>query len=447
MKNIYSFLANACQEILEEQKLNKSFLPLLLILITLPTIMAINNASTSIFIISVLFFNRNNKIKTKATLILPIVLYVWMVASYFWTVDISRTITALSKEITLFLIPVVFLIMKPFTKNQILKLLKYYGYAMVFYALFFLLRATIRYSISGDQRAFFYHGEYYDDFGLVPKLLNAIHVSVYVAVAFFYFLSKEIKSKFDVLCASVLFVFVFLLLSKNIILVVILLIFIQIFFYSKIANRMRLRNIVVLLSLLILMFLFGKIKDRFYFEFQSNSEKSISHNVVSGLPKGFHNVSIYQAWNKEKFSPNDFFPGTAFRVYQARLFLEFLKEEPIFWKGFGLNASFVKIEEKGIKYNVFQGNNITEGYQKKNFHNQYIQVFSELGVIGFLLLILILFINLKNAFKNKDFLHIAFAILMLSLFLTESFLWRQRGVVFFTVFYCLFNTTHLNNKE
>lgn len=120
-------------------KINKSFLPLLLILITLPTIMAINNDSTTIFIISVLFFNRNNKIKTKATLILPIVLYVWIVASYFWTVDVSKTITALSKEITLFLIPVVFIIMKPFTKNQILKLLKYYGYAMVFMRYFFYL--------------------------------------------------------------------------------------------------------------------------------------------------------------------------------------------------------------------------------------------------------------------------------------------------------------------
>lgn len=101
--------------------------------------MAINNDSTTIFIISVLFFNRNNKIKTKATLILPIVLYVWIVASYFWTVDVSKTITALSKEITLFLISVVFIIMKPFTKNQILKLLKYYGYAMVFMRYFFYL--------------------------------------------------------------------------------------------------------------------------------------------------------------------------------------------------------------------------------------------------------------------------------------------------------------------
>jgi O-antigen ligase len=121
------------------------------------------------------------------------------------------------------------------------------------------------------------------------------------------------------------------------------------------------------------------------------------------------------------------------------MFLEIMKEENVFFQGLGLNASYKKLEEKGLKYNVFQGNEITEGYQKKNFHNQYIQVFSELGLIGFVFLILILFLNLKNALKNKDFIHITFAILMISLFLTESFLWRQRGVVFFTVFYCLFN--------
>jgi hypothetical protein len=356
-----------------------------------------------------------------------------MVASYFWTVDVSRTITALSKEITLFLIPVVFLIMKPFTKNQILKLLKYYGYAMVFYALFFLLRATIRYSISGDQRAFFYHGEYYDDFGLVPKLLNAIHVSVYVAVAFFYFLSKEIKSKFEVLCASVLFVFVFLLSSKNIIVVFLFLIGIHFFYFSKSSNKMRLRNLAIFILVVGSILSFSKIKNRFLVEFQSNTNTSVSHNVFNEADEGVNYVSIYEAWNNEKFTHNDFFPGTSFRVYQIRMFTEFLKEDEIFWKGFGLNASLNKLIEKEKYYNLYPG------YGKFNFHNQYVQNFAELGVIGFLLLLVILFINTKKAFTTKDFMHIAFAILMISLFLTESFLWRQRGVLFFMLFYCLYN--------
>jgi O-antigen ligase len=80
------------------------------------------------------------------------------------------------------------------------------------------------------------------------------------------------------------------------------------------------------------------------------------------------------------------------------------------------------------------------GYQSMNFHNQYIQNFADLGVFGFLLMLCILFINVKNSITSKDFVHFAFAFLMISLFLTESFLWRQRGVVFFTMLYCLFNS-------
>ena len=100
-----------------------------------------------------------------------------------------------------------------------------------------------------------------------------------------------------------------------------------------------------------------------------------------------HNLSIKEAWSNERFTPNDFFPGTAFRVYQARLFFEFLKEENIFWTGFGLNASYKKLEEKADYYNVFQGTDKIEGYQKKNFHNQYFQVFAELGIFGIIILV------------------------------------------------------------
>ncbi len=399
--------------------------------------MAINNVSTTIFILSVLIFNRNSKISSQVVLLIPILLFVWMTASYFWTVDVSRTTAAISKEITLFLIPVTFLLMRPFTKDQIVKLLKYYGYAMVFYAVFFLARAIVRYLISGDQRAFFYHGEYDDDFGLVPKLLNAIHVSVYLAVAFFYFLSKEIKSKLDILCASILFVFIFLLSSKNIIIVFLFLIGIHFFYFSKSSNKMRLRNLAIFILVVGSILSFSKIKNRFLVEFQSNTNTSISHNVYNEADEGVNYISIYEAWNNEKFTHSDYFPGTAFRVYQFRMFLEIFKEEPIFWEGLGLNASLNKLQEKEKKYNLYPV------YGSFNFHNQYVQNFAELGFIGFALLIVILFLNIKKAIKHKDFIHISFAILMISLFLTESFLWRQTGALYFIIFYCLFN----NNTE
>lgn len=402
--------------------------------------MAINNVSTAIFILSVLIFNRNSKISSQVVLLIPILLFVWMAASYFWTVDVSRTTVAISKEITLFLIPVAFLLMRPFTKDQIVKLLKYYGYTMVFYAVFFLARAIVRYLISGDQRAFFYHGEYDDDFGLVPKLLNAIHVSVYVAVAFFYFLSKEIKSKFDVLCASFLFIFIFLLSSKNIIVVFLVLIGFHFFYFSKSSNKMRLRNLAIFILVVGSILSFSKIKNRFLVEFQSNSNTSVSHSVFNEADEGVNYISIYEAWNNKKFTHGDYFPGTAFRVYQFRMFLEIFQEEPVFWEGLGLNASLDKLKEKELKYNLYPG------YGTFNFHNQYVQNFAELGFIGFLLLVVILFLNIKTAIHNKDFIHISFGILMISLFLTESFLWRQTGVLYFIIFYCLFNNKNEYKK-
>ena len=364
--------------------------------------------------------------------------------SYFFSIDREATLAAIPKEISLFLIPIAFIINKKFSKYQIERTKKFYSHSMVLLAIFFLIRAVVRYFISNDSRVFFYHGEDYVDYGLVPKLLNAIHVSVFVAVAFFYFFSKEKKSFLDKAFALILFGFLLLLSSKNIVITVVLLVLIYIFFFSKSGYRMRLRNIIVLGLIVALGLSIGKIKQRFEVEFSSNTKRSLSADVVNGIPQGVHYVSIKEAWTNETFTPNDYFPGTAFRVYQLRIFKEFLSENNIFFTGFGLNASYPMIYNKAVFYNLYMGN---DGYQDKNFHNQYIQIFAELGVFGFLIIIIMLIYNLKNAIKSKDFVFFAFAFLMISLFLTESFLWRQRGVVFFTAFYCLFNSGYLHIKE
>ena len=126
---------------------------------------------------------------------LPILLFVWMAMSYFWSIDKERTLNAIPKELVLFILPVLFLFIPSFNQNIKEKLVKYYSYSIVFLVIVFVTRALIRYILTNDSRVFFYHGEYDDDYGLVPKLLNAIHVSVYTALAFFYFFTKEVKSK------------------------------------------------------------------------------------------------------------------------------------------------------------------------------------------------------------------------------------------------------------
>ncbi len=440
MVNIFNFLSNVSREIKQENSINKTFVFIVLLLLSIPLSLAINNICLGLIVIATIIYFKKYNFKLDYSLLLPILLYVLMLASIFWTIDKQGTSTALIKEIPLLLIPICFLFFQELTKETKQKIIKYYSYGIVLFSIFYLLKAIIRFYLSQNADVFFYHE-------LVTKEVNAIHVSVYVAIAFFYFFIKPIKSAFDYVAIVVLFLMVFLLSSKNIIVVFIGLMIVYQLFYAKSAKKLRLKNLTVFTVLIGSLFFIGKIKDRFREEYETIMTDSTVNDVISKNGNLVYNVSIKQAWTNNTFQPNDYFPGTAFRVYQFRIFLEMLQEDAIFWKGYGLNASYPKIAAKGVFYNIFLGTEEQQGYQTKNFHNQYIQNFAELGVFGFLILIIMLLVNLRNGINNKDFTHIAFAILMISLFLTETFLWRQRGVVFFTTMYCLFNSAIYKNKK
>ncbi len=432
MANIYNYLNNASRELRQENKNHPSLISVILALITIPMSYAINSIAVGLLIFVSIITFRKSHFQRDYLLLLPIGLYILMVISLSWSIDFSASVKALSKELPLLLIPLSFLLFRPFSSIQKQIILKYYSYGMLLFGIFYIVKAIIRFLGSGDSSVFFYHE-------LVTKDVNAIHVSVYIAVAFFYFLGISGKKIVHYFAIAFLLALVFLLSSKNIIIIFILLLLVHQFFFTKAGQRLRMRNLLVLIILLVSLTFIGKIKDRFKEEYTTMMTDSSVNDVISKEGGTVYNVSIKQAWNKEKFSPNDYFPGTSFRVYQFRIFTEMMQEDGIFFTGYGINASYPKIKQKTISYNLFLGDDLQEGYQMKNFHNQYIQVFAELGIIGLLILLIMLAANLKKGLKNKDFVHIAFAILMISLFLTESFLWRQRGVVFFTLMYCLFN--------
>jgi hypothetical protein len=440
MANTSNFLKTVFQNLKSENSKNTLFVPLLLVLLSIPLSYAVNSISLGVLVITSLIVFKKEHFSLQPNLLVPLLLYFLMALSFFWSIDQKSTLAALSKEVPLLLIPLVFLINKDFFEQQKQKIIHYYSYGILVFTVFYFIKALVRYSIVQDSSVFFYHE-------LVTKDVNAIHVSVYVSVAFFYFFQKTTKSFFDYIALALLLAMVFLLSSKNIIVVFIGLILVHYLFLTKVSQRMRMRNLVFFVVFLFSLTFIGKIRDRFLVEYETNMADSTVNDVISKGNNKVYNVSIKQAWTSKTFQPNDYFPGTAFRVYQFRIFTELIVENNVLFTGFGLNASHLKIEEKAIQYNLFMGSEEQDGYQNKNFHNQYVQNFAELGIFGFLLLLIMLFINVKNAFKSKDFVHFAFAFLMISLFLTESFLWRQRGVVFFTVMYCLFNSATAKNNS
>jgi O-antigen ligase len=296
---------------------------------------------------------------------------------------------------------------------------------MCIYAFYFLARAVVRYIGTGDINVFFYHE-------LATNNINAIYLSALVSLALFVLLAKQRKRFWTYVAMVFLTGFLLLLSSKTIIIINVLLIIGYYLFSSGLSVKARAASVVLFVAFVGIAGYNSKIRERLAEELNPNVKE-----VSAGI--GPRSVTIYEAWTLPTFTANDYFNGAAFRVYQIRIFTEMLNEDPIFFTGYGLNASQAKREAKGIEHKLYQSADDKENYSKMNFHNQYVDIFAELGVFGFTLLVLMLSVNLKNAFRNKDFVHIAFAIVMIALFLTESFLWRQRGVVFFTVFYCLFN--------
>ena len=434
MEHTFNYLKNLFQEIKSETKQNPLFLVFILVLISIPLGYAIGGIAVGLYLFITLITFKKENFSIDKKLILPILLYLLMLVSLVWSYDINATFKALSKTLPLFVIPFCFMISTKFSNLQRQKIISYYSYGMLLFILYYLVKAVIRFAVNHSTNVFFYHE-------LVTEDVNAIHVSLYMAFAGIYFITKFQKSVLDKIAIAIIAVFLVLLSSKNISVIFFGLVLVFYLRYYKSSTKIKSLKIALFLLLFLAIAFTGKIKDRFLIEYYSNVSENSLNQKIGNADGEVHNVSIYEAWNNSKFSPNDFFNGTAFRVYQARLFFEFLVEEPIFWKGFGLNASQKMLIEKEKKYNLYNG------YGNFNFHNQYIQTFAELGIFGFLLLLIMVLLNIKNAIKTKNFVYISFAVLMISLFLTESFLSRQRGIVFFATLYCLFNLEPRNNKS
>ena len=94
MGNIYNFSKNVIQNLIKENKSNNSFIPILLVLTTIPLSFAINNISLGIFLLVAFITLKKENFKLQKELIFPVLLYVLMLISFFWSIDSKETLSA-----------------------------------------------------------------------------------------------------------------------------------------------------------------------------------------------------------------------------------------------------------------------------------------------------------------------------------------------------------------
>ena len=405
-----------------------------LILITLPLENIYVSIATIGFVVATIFIKKTS-INFKTAFLITVLFFIIMAMSLFWTNNFRDSLSGLQKALTFLVIPIVFLVIPKFSKESLNKIFRLYSFGMVLYAIIYIVIATVNYTKINNTNSFFYNN-------LVPEDPGAIYMSVFASFALFYFVQLSKRKSIEKVALSIVTLFLFLLSSKSIITVDFTITVCYYAFFAKISSSTKMLTIIsVSLFLFFSIFFVKEVRNRFMIEYETAFVDNTLKNSLENVKDKIHNVTLKEAWNNKTFQQNDFLPGTALRVYQARIFKEMLTENNILFTGFGLEASQEQIRKKAKQYNLFYD------YGEYNFHNQYLQTFAEIGIFGFIVLVVMLFLNIKNAFTKKDFLHIAFAITMIMLFLSESFFCRQRGIVFFVLLFCLFNSSENEKIE
>ncbi len=373
------------------------------LLISLPLPYAFSTTFLIVFVVAALASTLYHQITFSKKQLIPIFFYGLLVLSLSWSVNFDDSLRGLERQLPFLLLPIAFITMPVLSKKGFQTILHSFAVFLSLLALFFIANAFVQYLSTGNKDVFFYHAL------VSPLNLNAIYASVMASLSFLYVLFYSKRKFFNYLVAFVLFLFLILLASKNIIAVTFLAVIIGFFFTKKI-NRKRL--------LLIAFVGFGIAAVLFYSPVKERVEEELTSNVKEVL-------------TCDKFNRVYPWTGTTIRLFQARVFYELFEENNKFLSGFGINASQEKIVEKQNTYNLYWG------YNNYNFHNQYIQAFAELGFFGFIGILALLIVIFGKYISSKELIALFFVLIMGSVFLTESYVWRQRGMLHFLVLYGL----------
>lgn len=348
----------------------------------------------------------SNKKLTFYKSLLPLLIYFSFGSlSLLWTTNISATSAGISKGLYFLLIPIFISQFKRFSLEDLHKMMRFTGVILLAYFGISFVNATFEYREDGMISHFFYH-----DLTSISNN-NAIYMSFLTSIVFLILFNLKNKTKLDIGICTGLFLYLIMLLSKNLIIITFL---IQLILtYRLYKNRINKKNLLFFsLSFLVLLagivFTENPLRERFM-------EQSL--------------VTFSDVWAKDDFF-NETFNGLTLRLFQWRVFGEMILSGNIFLLGLGWN----NIDYLAMQY--FSYYNFYAGYFDINFHNQYLQTFGELGLLGLLILIYSIFKNFLKPYSTNIYLLLFTTIVVFS-FLSESYLSRQKGVLIFVIFYCI----------
>ena len=145
------------------------------------------------------------------------------------------------------------------------------------------------------------------------------------------------------------------------------------------------------------------------------------------------NIGIEEVLHAKKIDDIKHWNGTTIRVQIYFSSIELIKENFLFGVGSG-DVTDALMEK--YKKHAF----LDAAIRKYNAHNQFLQSFIGLGIIGFIFLLSIILIPFIYAIRQGEFIQIAFILMIIVLFLFESMLQQQAGIMFIVFFLFFFHS-------
>ncbi len=372
------------------------------------------------FLVHTLIYFRKEKLQyiNRRLLALQSVFFVTLVSATY-AISVSRGFDVVSKQLSIFLFPLLFAVAAPGIAKHRSRLLL--GFALGCTATIAYLFADALYVIfyyhlplkSLFSRAFINH-----NFSL-PIGMHATYFSMLLVIAIIYFLQElfitnsKTDKRFMIGCLLVLLAGLMQLSSKSVLFSLFLIVNTA-FPFFVLPKEKRKRFFLASLSVSVLLVLFIFSIDVFRNRYTNLLKDDLYQNTGVVVEN-----SRADRWNAA---------------------IDLIKQSPALGTGSGSEIPL-------LKELYFERKMYVAYLESLNVHNQYLSFLINSGAIGLIVYLLTLFWGLRQSIKNKDALFFSFMVLVSVVSFSEDILDVNKGIFFYSFFFSFFLLMKRNRKS
>ena len=345
--------------------------------------------------------------------------YVLHLFGMLYTTDLASGKGDLEVKLSFLVLPLLLGSVAPLARQHVRWITYAFVAASTAVAFYCLGRAGLAYLRDGNTNHFFYH-----DLGNFVGI-HAVYFAVYLTFCLFVLADYLIRhrgeghsrARWGAGLLMLLFTAVIILLSSKT-LILLLVVYLNVFLVLY-ASRGRRR------------YVFGAM---------------VAANVLIGtalfsLPfvrERFHNALTTDFSYLRQGEYEFYYTGVSLRVAIWKVCLDIVRERRAWLWGVGTGDGQPLLDDKYHAYGFYTGDATDHGILGYNAHNQYMQFLLSVGLLGLVTFLALLVLSVRLAVRSDQHLLTALLVLLAVSCLTESVLCRQKGVVFFMLFYCLY---------